>query len=89
MFNLPHPSSIRNWTSSVNCEPVFHREVLSNLAQQMSKDPSMTDCTLMVDGMAIRKQVLYDHKNAKYSGFVDYFGIAPERSEEQVSSCWA
>ncbi len=44
----------------------------------------MTDCTLMVDGMAIQKQVLYDHKNAKYSGFVDYGGIVPERSEEQA-----
>ena len=66
IFSLPHRSSIRNWVSSVNCEPGFHGNVLQNLSEQLQKRPEMSDCTLMMDGMAVRKQVLYDTKNMKY-----------------------
>ena len=35
--------------------------------------------------MAVRKQVLYDTKNMKYSGFVDCGGIVAESSEDQAT----
>ena len=44
----------------------------------------MSDYVLMMDGMAVRKQVLYDTKNIKYSGFVDCGGVAAESSEDQA-----
>ena len=85
IFSLPHPSSIRNWTSSVNCEPGFHQDVLKHLSEQLETTPTMIDCTLMMDAMEIRKQVLYDAKNRKYSGFVDYGQIIAENSENEAS----
>ncbi len=85
IFNLPRPSSIRNYTSTINCEHRFHTGVLHNLSKQLESNPEMADCVLMIDAMAIRKQVLYDTKNAKYSGFVDYGGVVGEASEDQAS----
>ena len=37
IFSRPHQSSIRNWISSVNCEPGFHADVLQNLSEQLQK----------------------------------------------------
>ena len=85
IFSLPHQSSIRNWISSVNCEPGFHADVLQNLLEQLRKRPEMSDCALMMDGMAVRKQVLYDTKNMKYSGFVVCGGIVAESSEDEAT----
>ena len=85
LFSLPHQSSIRNWISSVDCEPGFHADVLQNLSEQLQKRPEMSDCALMMDGMVVRKQVLYDTKNMKYSGFVDCGGIFAESSEDQAT----
>ena len=39
----------------------------------------MSDRALMMDGMAVRKQVLYDTKNMKYSGFVECGGVVAEK----------
>ena len=38
VFDLPHPSSSRNWQSSVNCEPGFFKEVLENLAVKLANN---------------------------------------------------
>ena len=84
-LNLPHPSSLRNWQSSVECEPGFLKDVLENLAPQVANNPNMSDCALNMDAMAIRKQVIYDKTNSKFSGFVDYGGFIPEHSEDQAS----
>jgi len=35
----------------------------------------MSDCALMMDGMAVRKQVLYNTKNMKYSGLWTVVGL--------------
>jgi len=64
IFSLPHQSTLRNCISSVNCEPRFHTNVLQNLSEEL-KRPEMSDCALMIDGMAVRKQVLYATKNMK------------------------
>ena len=85
ILSLPHQSSIRNWISPVNCEPGFHADVLQNLSEQLQKSPEMSDCALMIDAMAIRKQVLYDTKNTKYSGLLDYGGVFADSSEDQAT----
>ena len=82
---LPHASSLRNWQSSVECEPGFLKDVLENLASQVANNPNMSDCALIMDAMAIRKQDIYDKTNSKFSDFVDYGWFIPEHNEDQAS----
>ena len=67
----------------MECEPGFLKDVLENLALQVANNINMFDCTLMMDAMAVRMQVIYD--KTKFAGFVDYGGCIPEHSEEQAS----
>ena len=69
----------------MECESGFFKDVLENLALQVANNINMSDCTLMMGAMAIRKQVIYDKTKAKFTGFVDYGGCIPEHSEEQAS----
>ena len=39
----------------------------------------------MIDGMAIRKQMIYDKINCKYAGFIDYGNLSVENGEEYAS----
>jgi hypothetical protein len=69
---LPHPSLIRKWASNINCEPGFLGESFHILEEEAKLDVEKRDCCLVLDAMAIRKQVLWEPSNNKYSGFVDY-----------------
>ncbi len=53
---LPNPSSLRKWSSSVNCEPGFPEEAFNTLASEVSRDAIKKDCCMIIDAMAIRKQ---------------------------------
>ena len=48
--------------------------------------------TLLIDGMFMQKEILYDTVNSKYTGFVDYGNILVENSETPASEslvlCW-
>ncbi|EFN61310.1 THAP domain-containing protein 9, partial [Camponotus floridanus] len=66
---LPNPSSLRNWTMSVNAEPGFQRDVFSALKQFNDED---RDCNLVFDSMAIRKQVMWNKQCQKYIGYCNY-----------------
>ena len=85
VFKLPHPSSIRLWTATVNCEPGFLHEVFQDLKFKSIQDPNTSDCCLIIDAMAIRKQTIYDSKQSRYIGFVDYGNLLPEQSETVAS----
>ena len=69
---LPHPSLIRKWARNVNCEPGFIGESFRILEEQAKVNTEKKDCCLVLDAMAIRKQVQWESANNKYSGFVDY-----------------
>ena len=69
---LPDPSSLRGWSSSVNCEPGFSEEAFNALASEVSRDAIKKDCCMIIDAMAIRKQTVYEPKNDRYVGFVNY-----------------
>ena len=45
----------------------------------------MADCALLIDGMTIRKQVIYDQGKSRYVGFVDYGNLVPENTETIAS----
>lgn len=67
---MPNISAIRNWTSSVNAEPGFLTEVFDALK---TLSPEDNHCNLILDAMAIKKQIVWDKKNGKYVGF-SYYG---------------
>lgn len=69
VMTLPHPSSISNWTSTVNAEPGFFKEVFEALQSFPLEDK---DCNLVLDGMSIRKQILWDSKKEKFIGYCDF-----------------
>ena len=39
----------------------------------------------MIDGMAIRKQMIYDKINCNYAGFIDYGNLSVKNREEYAS----
>ncbi|KAG5875754.1 hypothetical protein JTB14_022463 [Gonioctena quinquepunctata] len=100
---LPAPSTIRKWLSKVNCEPGFCENSFNSLKvlvaenRQKKKD---TLCSLMLDEMAIKKQI--ELRDMKTWGYEDYgTGIKDdslkcarkhESYEEKVSPfnlpCW-
>ena len=80
-FLLPNPSTIRSWIASYNCEPGLFSEVFTELQRQGENNHTMTDCCLMLDGMSIRQQTIYDRAQDKYTGFVDFGNIRPHDTE--------
>jgi len=66
---LPHLSSLRHWTSTVNVNPGFLSEVLQALEQVPCEDK---DCILIYDGMSIRQQICWSEVDHRYIGYCDY-----------------
>ncbi|KAG5890170.1 hypothetical protein JTB14_014337 [Gonioctena quinquepunctata] len=61
-FNLalPAPPTIRGWLSNVECEPGFCQSAFNSLSVivvENSKQNEKTICALMLDKMAIKKQI--------------------------------
>ena len=72
ILQLPHLSAIREWTSAIICEPGFFYRDFFRPSKKVEIVKNHTDCCLMVDEVAIRKQMIYDRINCKYAGFIDY-----------------
>lgn len=53
-MTLPHPSSIRHWTSAIHVKPGFFTQVLEILEKIPDEDK---DSALIFDSMAIRQQL--------------------------------
>ena len=53
-LHLPHPSTIRSWASSIDCEPGFLKNVIDHLQDTLEDDNK--DCIILVDEMAIKKK---------------------------------
>ena len=69
---LPHKSQIRNWYTKVPAEPGFTKAAFLALQTAVcasNKIGHQVLCSLMLDEMAIKKQVQWDGK--KFRGFVD------------------
>ena len=65
---LPHPQTLSKWYNCVDGEPGFSEQVFSSL-RNMTAQKGMMLCSLMMDEVAIRKQIDYDGK--RYVGYVD------------------
>lgn len=68
-MTLPHPSSIRHWTSAIHVKPGFFTQVLEILEKIPDEDK---DCALIFDGMAIRQQLCWSQTENKFVGYCDY-----------------
>ena len=56
----------------MNCEPGFIGESFKILEDQAKINEEKKDCCLVLDAMAIRKQIQWEPANNRYSGFADY-----------------
>lgn len=74
-FILPNGRTIRKWLSSVKCEPGILQEVLDYLKDSVKKHTNLKNCALIIDGMSIRKQVVWDDSEGRFIGNVNYGGI--------------
>ena len=79
---LPHPSSIRSWAASVDCEPGFLCDVITSIGVMAQKKTFLSDVVLIVDAMAIYKGTWWDPKQGCYAGQVDYGTAMPEASDD-------
>lgn len=73
-WSLPNGRTIRKWLCKGNCEPGFFNEVLNFLKNAVKEKPYLQDCALIFDSMAIRKQILWDTKEGRFTGYIDYGG---------------
>ena len=78
-LHLPCPSTIRCWAAAINCEPGFLTNVIQHLQNSLEEEDK--DCFLLVDEMAIKKEVVWDIKNKKFAGNTDYSSILAEEQD--------
>ena len=78
LLALPHPSSIRAWAASVDCNPGYLMDVIKGIGSLVEKKPWMSDIVLIVDAMALHKGTMWDPKTRQYVGTVDYGTALPE-----------
>ena len=60
---LPHSSTIRAWSSSVDCEPGFLGNVIKSIGNLVQTKKWMSDVVLIVDAMALHKGTTWDLKS--------------------------
>ena len=70
-FNLalPHPVQIRKWYTKIPAEPGFTEPAFKALEVKAKGTEEKVICSLMIDEMAIRKDVSWDGN--KFRGYVD------------------
>ena len=78
---LPHSSTIRAWSSSVDCEPGFLGNVIKSIGNLVQTKKWMSDVVLIVDAMALHKGTTWYLKSKSYAGLVDYGTAKPEVEE--------
>ncbi len=83
---LPNKSLIRKWSATFACEPGFIEEAFNSLSTKITTTPSDKDSCLVIDGMSIRKQTLWNAQKDQYSGFVDLGGVIPNAKPDTLAS---
>ncbi|XP_055954540.1 uncharacterized protein LOC130010700 [Patella vulgata] len=79
---LPAPRTLTKWLEKIKAEPGISLCMLQSLKENVEKFPEQyTHCCVMVDAMAIRKQVIYEKHSQKLVGYVD-LGTGKDEDEE-------
>ncbi|ESO00445.1 hypothetical protein HELRODRAFT_175877 [Helobdella robusta] len=73
-LHLPHKHTLARWLESVDGGPGLNRSMLNFLKKKHETDAKQfTHCSLMIDSMSIRKQLIYLKHKGVYSGY-EHFG---------------
>lgn len=76
---LPAPSTLRSWYANTNGSPGFTQEAFDILKKRSeAAGDKKIYATLMMDEIAIRKQLEWSNSEKKYLGYVDYGTVIPE-----------
>ena len=79
---LPHPSNIRAWETSIDCNPGHFTGVIALIGTTAQKKPWMSEVVLVVDAMSWHKGTMWDPISKQYVGNVDYGTAVPEVSTD-------
>ena len=58
---------------------------MKNFQKRIQKNPGMSNCELLIDSMAIKKEIMYNTAHETYVQFVDYDSILPKHSANVTS----
>ena len=89
LLSLPSEAIIRNWCSVMKCDPGFFYPVLAALKDKVSLGGELCgneDITLLMDGMHIKKGVVWDPGAKASIGTVDFGGIIKNPSEPVLAT---
>lgn len=82
---LPHPQSVIRWYRSVDGDPGITSEAMTALQikvlEARSNNERLLVC-LMMDEVAIRRQIEWNHFTKRFEGSVQYAGFLPEEPDE-------
>ena len=68
IFALPHSSSVRTWAALVDCEPGYLMNVIQLLGKALQEKKWMSDVVLVVGGMKLHSEAVWDPKAPKFVG---------------------
>jgi hypothetical protein len=72
---LPHPHTLSTWMDGSDCGPGFNIRVISGIAEarkNCKREQDLVDVAMTIDEMAIRKEVIWDPKQHKYVGHINF-----------------
>ncbi|ESO13041.1 hypothetical protein HELRODRAFT_159637 [Helobdella robusta] len=73
-LHLPHKRTLARWLESVDGGPGLNRSMLNFLKKKHERDAKQfTHCSLMIDSMSIREQLIYLKHKGVYSSY-EHFG---------------
>lgn len=76
---LPAPSTLRSWYANTNGSPGFTQEAINILKKRSeAAGDKKIYATLMMDEIAIRKQLEWSHPEKKFIGYVDCGTVIPQ-----------
>ena len=78
IFALPHSSGVRTWAASVDREPGYLMNVIQLLGKAIQERKWMSDAILVVDGMKLHSEAVWDPKVQMFVGNIDYRTAIPE-----------
>ena len=83
-LSLPHPSTLRAWSSNIECDPGFLNNSLLYVESQVKENQQ--DCIIIIDEMAIKKQLQWEKKSSTFVGHTDYGSIKGEEPDTIASN---
>ena len=87
--NLPAQSTIRAWYGAIDGKPGFSieaKEALKRKAEEAKMLGRKLVGCLMVDEMAIRKQIELKYNESRYTGYVDFGSSLPQSDETPIAN---